>query len=425
MPDHPCSAALLQRASAAVQAACPGSRDTDAARERAIGVAFKRARGHGLLADDDLVAYAVAMYRHAPNFDQQPEIAAALADASRSPAERWRGLFSAAFDAAWAAASRPGFFDRDFWQDPDLLPPVEPLANVEEVSAADADADAVDEIDDEAWADLVLAMRAAKTGEERADPPTPEEVEEVRVTMLRAMGDRARREWAAVVPAPVFAPTFPHARACTPAAATLQAQQCAPGELRPDLVFQRPGAPVGRQALDELKAALDIERLPAIYEDYLLRFNGADPTIVRDDIGRCQVLRIWWPVGAAAEDYGEWGAVGSFGQVLGDPDMGVDLLTTHRDIGHLMPPQVFIFASAGGGDRFVFDLRPERFGQVLFWSYLAIGTDEMFATNPYHNVGWVAHDFHDFINRMELEPDDFDAWIAAQPSDSVLDWQPR
>jgi hypothetical protein len=62
---------------------------------------------------------------------------------------------------------------------------------------------------------------------------------------------------------------------------------------------------------------------------------------------------------------------------------------------------------------------------VLFWSRMWAGDDETLARDPYHNVAWVAADFIDFLNRLEVEQDDMDAWEAAQPPASQMNWQPR
>jgi hypothetical protein len=62
---------------------------------------------------------------------------------------------------------------------------------------------------------------------------------------------------------------------------------------------------------------------------------------------------------------------------------------------------------------------------VLFWSRMGCGSEETAARDPYHNVAWVAHDFIDFLNRIEVEPDDMAAWEDAQPPAAQLNWQPR
>ena len=195
--------------------------------------------------------------------------------------------------------------------------------------------------------------------------------------------------------------------------------------LRKDVRFDDPGPPVTGEDLAALQAELGGITLPLDHARYLLRFNGASPHIARPDPHKSQLLRIWWPADTAADASDHIGLLGSLLEVNGRPAKGPDLLQTQRTIGHLLPPSTLVFADAAGGSRFLFDLRADRFGQVLFWNHLAIGDDDTFAANPYHNVGWVAHDFIDFINRIEVEPDDWNAWEAALPPDADLDWRSR
>lgn len=189
--------------------------------------------------------------------------------------------------------------------------------------------------------------------------------------------------------------------------------------------FNHAGPATTQHGIDTLKAALGGIALPTQYEQYLLRFNGATPVVVPDDVLKTQLLRVWWPADSSADTSEHGALLGNLYQVDGGSNNGLSLLQTFRDIGHHFPPQTLAFAHSGGGSRFLFDLRPDRFGQVLFWSYLARDGGDMFAINPYHNVGWVADGFVDFINRIEVEPDDWDEWEAALSPDSDSHWTPR
>ncbi|KQW03093.1 SMI1/KNR4 family protein [Rhizobacter sp. Root1221] len=195
--------------------------------------------------------------------------------------------------------------------------------------------------------------------------------------------------------------------------------------LRKDITFEHAGPAVTQGEIDALKAALGGIALPTDYERYLLRFNGANPTLTSGDPDRPPILRLWWPAGSAADVSDHAGTLASFYRITGQPETASNLLQTHQDIGHLLPPQTFAFVGDGGGGRYVFDLRPDRFGEVLFWSYQALGSEEDAASDPYHNVAWVASDFIDFINRMERSPTDWNAWEMALPPDSDKDWHPR
>lgn len=63
-----------------------------------------RARSHGLDDPKSLTAFVAIMFEIGPNFDEEPEIRAALADASVPMAERFDTLLARVSDAAWERA---------------------------------------------------------------------------------------------------------------------------------------------------------------------------------------------------------------------------------------------------------------------------------------------------------------------------------
>lgn len=197
--------------------------------------------------------------------------------------------------------------------------------------------------------------------------------------------------------------------------------------LRNDIEFLDPGPAVTDEHIAEFKGMLAGHELPREYELYLRRFNGARPRVggASRPEGRSSHVRIWWPAKAVGADV--WGLRAGLGPMcrLGtNPAEGPELRDVHEVLADRFPPQSFAFAGSGGGSKFLFDLRPERFGQVLFWCRPCEVDEESHAGNPYQNVAWVAHDFIDFLNRIEVEPDDWAAWEAAQPPASAMDWSP-
>jgi len=195
--------------------------------------------------------------------------------------------------------------------------------------------------------------------------------------------------------------------------------------LRKDVRFHDPGFAVTQDDIDQVKKALGGIALPQDYERFLLRFNGAQPIVADNDLSKGQLLRVWWPADTVADTTDHAALLGSMQEIQGRPERAADLLKTHQNIGHLLPPETVAFARGAGGSCFLFDLRPGRFGEVLYWRYGALGDEAPSAVNPFHNVGWIAKDFIDFINRIELEPDDFDTWEAALPPDSHVGWHAR
>ena len=194
--------------------------------------------------------------------------------------------------------------------------------------------------------------------------------------------------------------------------------------LRKDIRFDRAGPPITTADIDAVRAALGVAALPLDYERYLLRFNGASPVLLGPNAeGVPKQARIWWPAGTVADTSVHAAMLNAMYRIApGDP---LSLVDAHEATGHLLPPATVAFASDPGGSRFLLDLRPERPGQVLFWDYFSLGDEALSAQDPYHNVGWLAADFVDFLNRLAPEPDDVDAWEASLEPDATLDWQPR
>jgi hypothetical protein len=64
---------------------------------------------------------------------------------------------------------------------------------------------------------------------------------------------------------------------------------------RTDLRFGPPGPSITRLDIDAAKSSMQVAALPLDHERYLLRFNGARPTIVPPDSGSFQLVRVWWP----------------------------------------------------------------------------------------------------------------------------------
>lgn len=80
-------------------------RDIDAASLREmVENGLARARSHGLDRPKALTAFVALMFEIGPNFDQQPEIRAALADTSVPMSERFDVMLSRVSDEAWEEA---------------------------------------------------------------------------------------------------------------------------------------------------------------------------------------------------------------------------------------------------------------------------------------------------------------------------------
>jgi hypothetical protein len=170
--------AFIGRIMEAVHDAHPAYRESDAMRRASVIAGVKRARAHGLTSDEDLMAYVLMMYSINPNFDQQPQIAAALADTSVSPHDRWDRIFGEDFDDAWEEAATWEFRDGTYWLDPDHPP------------AAPADDAPLTEAD---WAELVVALKQAQQGDGPYPAASPEDLAQAKEELRAALLKRARQ----------------------------------------------------------------------------------------------------------------------------------------------------------------------------------------------------------------------------------------
>ena len=78
-----------------------------------IATGIVKARRYGLERPEQLIGFVSIMFEIAPNFDEQPDIRAALTDPERAPTERYERLFSDPFAAAWEEADAN--YDDDAW----------------------------------------------------------------------------------------------------------------------------------------------------------------------------------------------------------------------------------------------------------------------------------------------------------------------
>jgi hypothetical protein len=151
----------------------PTYRQTDAMLRDSIRAGLKRARAHSLTSDQQLMEYVLIMFQIAPNFDQQPKIAEALADMRQSPSDRWERIFEEDFDDAWHEADQPEFYDERFWTDPDEL--------ATRAAAAPAPEPTMDD-----WAELVVGLMQAQEPSPYA-AASPQELADAKRALAEAL----------------------------------------------------------------------------------------------------------------------------------------------------------------------------------------------------------------------------------------------
>lgn len=73
---------------------------------RMVGSGIQRARRHGLAMNTAITMFVKLMFEVAPNFDEHPEIRAALSQGGGTPEDRFYSLRDRIPDAVWGEASK-------------------------------------------------------------------------------------------------------------------------------------------------------------------------------------------------------------------------------------------------------------------------------------------------------------------------------
>ncbi len=78
-----------------------------------VKIGIERAKHHDLQNAEDISAFVAVMFEIAPNFDEQEQIKAVLADTNFQPAERFFQLFERVSDEDWKIAEN--LYNADIW----------------------------------------------------------------------------------------------------------------------------------------------------------------------------------------------------------------------------------------------------------------------------------------------------------------------
>jgi hypothetical protein len=81
--------------------------------EKMVKTGIERAKRHELQNAEDIAAFIAVMFEIAPNFDEQEQIKAVLADTNFSPPERFFQLFERVPDKDWEKAEN--IYDANVW----------------------------------------------------------------------------------------------------------------------------------------------------------------------------------------------------------------------------------------------------------------------------------------------------------------------
>jgi hypothetical protein len=156
--------------------------------------------------------------------------------------------------------------------------------------------------------------------------------------------------------------------------------------------------------------------LPKEYRTYLKHYSGADPYI-EDLNADGYFVRIKWNSKYAdtADDYA---LLESPYMLLEDPNdednmrRWNDLRYAYETFKGRIPEDTIIIWDSGGADRFLLGIKNQNRGKVFLWSWSNEEFDEKVPAT-YRNIAFVANSFTDFIQSIEPEPDDWDAWETA------------
>jgi hypothetical protein len=156
--------------------------------------------------------------------------------------------------------------------------------------------------------------------------------------------------------------------------------------------------------------------LPQDYRTYLELYPGADPYIEGQNADG-YFVRIKWnnKYSDALEDYA---LLESPYMLIDDPNdeenmrRWNDLRYAYRVFKERIPEDTIIIWDSGGADRFLLGIKNSNKGKIYFWSWNNEEYNEG-APATYGNIAFVANCFSDFIQLIEPEPDDWDAWEAA------------
>lgn len=81
--------------------------------EKMVKTGIERAKGYDLQNAEDIAAFVAVMFEIAPNFDEQEQIKAVLADTNFPPADRFYQLFERVSDEDWKSAEN--LYNADVW----------------------------------------------------------------------------------------------------------------------------------------------------------------------------------------------------------------------------------------------------------------------------------------------------------------------
>jgi hypothetical protein len=154
-------------------------------------------------------------------------------------------------------------------------------------------------------------------------------------------------------------------------------------------------------------------RLPDDYRTYLLQNNGVQPCIEGYE-KKPVFVRVLWPEDEPAKAFGDE-------QILAEPQIlaedkdeqeTLDIRWQIENDEGSVPTDTIVIWRDPGGNFFLLGIRKHNYGKVYFQARAYLQFDPN--GNVTHDaIAFVANSFTEFIQMVEPEPDDWDAWEAA------------
>ncbi|MCU7858705.1 MAG: SMI1/KNR4 family protein [Candidatus Thiodiazotropha sp. (ex Lucinoma kastoroae)] len=157
-------------------------------------------------------------------------------------------------------------------------------------------------------------------------------------------------------------------------------------------------------------------RLPEDYRNFLLHNNGAEPGVEGYE-DKPVFVRVQWPEGEPAKACGDVHNLDA-PELLLENWVDWSILQTSdlrwritNDEGSV-PTDTIVIWRDPGSNFFLLGIRKHNYGKVYFQAraYLRFDAND---NVTYDGIAFVANSFTEFIQMVEPDPDDYEAWVEA------------
>jgi hypothetical protein len=156
-------------------------------------------------------------------------------------------------------------------------------------------------------------------------------------------------------------------------------------------------------------------QLPDDYRTYLLQNNGARPRVGGHE-EKSVFVRVQWPDGEPAKSCGNVHVLHEPGLLLENWEhwsiqMANDLRWIITNVEGI-PKDTLAIWDDPGSNLFLLGIRKHNYGQVFYQAREYIRFDAN-GNVTHDGIAFVANSFTEFIQMVEPDPDDYEAWVAA------------